>query len=210
MSKLWTRRQALKLTLGAALAARCGGAEQEWDVIVVGAGMSGLSAARWLHQHDYRVLVLEGRERLGGRIWTYPGLGFPVDLGASWIHESTGNPLTALCQKAGVSTIVDQDRWQFLRPDGTALDEEADQQLESMQDALLEGFAQRPGQSILQATQDQLRQAPVRGQKEWLLREFYHGCATDFGALPQDTAVEAQKDGGYAPPSACCPAAICN
>ena len=55
-------------------------------VVVVGAGIAGLSAARFLHQNGYKVTVLEARSRLGGRIHTDRSLRIPVDLGASWIQ----------------------------------------------------------------------------------------------------------------------------
>lgn len=67
------------------------------SVLVIGAGFSGLAAARELQARGHEVVVLEGRERIGGRIWTstqWPDL--PLDLGASWIHGVKGNPLTTL------------------------------------------------------------------------------------------------------------------
>lgn len=70
-------------------------------IIVIGAGMAGLAAARTLTAQGHDVVVLEGRDRIGGRMWTsdkWPGM--PVDLGASWIHGVTGNPLTALAEQA--------------------------------------------------------------------------------------------------------------
>ena len=56
------------------------------DVIIIGAGVSGLAAAQKLLQQGLNVLVLEARDRLGGRIHTDRRLGFPVNLGASWLH----------------------------------------------------------------------------------------------------------------------------
>ncbi len=75
------------------------------DVVVVGAGVSGLAAARALAQGGRRVVVLEARERIGGRTWTDDALGVPVDLGASWIHGVDGNPLWALAPAFGIDTV---------------------------------------------------------------------------------------------------------
>jgi monoamine oxidase len=57
----------------------------EWDCIVVGAGMSGLCCASRLAQKGHRVLVLEARNRIGGRIHTIygPDKG-PIDMGARY------------------------------------------------------------------------------------------------------------------------------
>ena len=71
-------------------------------VLVLGAGMAGLVAARILHDTGFEVQVLEARSRLGGRIWTVSNLGGPVDMGASWIHGMYGNPLTKWCRSLGI------------------------------------------------------------------------------------------------------------
>ncbi|MCV0429268.1 MAG: FAD-dependent oxidoreductase [Roseibium sp.] len=68
-------------------------------VIVIGAGISGLAAAEKLSIHGLRVTLLEGRERIGGRLWTDRSLGAPLDLGASWIHGIRGNPITKLAKR---------------------------------------------------------------------------------------------------------------
>src|SRR5262245_19545081 len=77
-------------------------------VIVVGAGVAGLVAARLLHDSGFDVTVLEARERLGGRVWTDARIGAPVDLGGSWVHGVDGNPLTLWCEKLGVELIENQ------------------------------------------------------------------------------------------------------
>lgn len=77
-----------------------------FDVIVVGAGVSGLAAARTLADQGVDVVVVEGRDRIGGRVHTDRSLGVPLDLGASWIHGVTGNPLTELAATYGMKTIA--------------------------------------------------------------------------------------------------------
>ena len=70
-------------------------------VIVIGAGLSGLAAARALAASGVEVVVLEARERIGGRVWTEDG----IDLGAHWIHGTEGNPITNLARELGVPTL---------------------------------------------------------------------------------------------------------
>jgi monoamine oxidase len=66
-------------------------------VVVVGAGISGLAAANELQARGHEVRVVEARDRIGGRIWTSTKWqDTPLDLGASWIHGVTGNPLSEL------------------------------------------------------------------------------------------------------------------
>lgn len=74
-------------------------------IVVVGAGVAGLAAARRLADAGHGVTVLEARDRLGGRLATDRSLGLPFDTGAAWIHGATGNPLVALAQRAGARTV---------------------------------------------------------------------------------------------------------
>lgn len=56
------------------------------DVIVVGGGFAGITASRELQRAGLRTLVLEARDRLGGRVWTSNFDGAPVEMGGSWVH----------------------------------------------------------------------------------------------------------------------------
>lgn len=76
-------------------------AEAGDTVIVIGAGMAGLGCAGRLRELGITATVLEARDRIGGRTWTERLGGAPADLGASWIHGVTGNPLTDLVRETG-------------------------------------------------------------------------------------------------------------
>lgn len=78
---------------------------REVEVIVIGAGIAGLTAARDLGIDGYDVLVLEARDRIGGRIWTSNELGTPTDLGASWIHGFEDNPIARLARRHGIEIL---------------------------------------------------------------------------------------------------------
>jgi hypothetical protein len=82
------------------------------SVIVIGAGISGLAAAKKLKEKGFEVTVLEAQEKVGGRLKTNRSLGIPFDEGASWIHGINGNPITNLAQQAGMQTFetVDDSR----------------------------------------------------------------------------------------------------
>jgi len=78
--------------------------ERNADVLVIGAGIAGLRAAEVLVANGRRVIVLEARDRLGGRIHTDRSWGVPVELGASWIHGVQNNPIAALAAAKGITT----------------------------------------------------------------------------------------------------------
>lgn len=81
------------------------------NVIVIGAGIAGLAAAKALQEKGIDVIVLEARDRIGGRIHTDRSLGFALDMGASWIHGIDDNPIydLALESNAVLSKPTDYD-----------------------------------------------------------------------------------------------------
>lgn len=75
------------------------------EIAIVGAGYAGLSAARSLVQAGKEVLVLEARERVGGRVYTqHLNDNFYVDLGGQWIGPGQ-DKIYALCREFGIETF---------------------------------------------------------------------------------------------------------
>lgn len=89
-------------------------------VIIIGAGISGLAAAKKLKQEGFLVIVLESQEKPGGRIRTDRSLGLAFDEGASWIHGPNGNPISNLASEAGANTfLTDNDNAEVFDISGT-------------------------------------------------------------------------------------------
>lgn len=107
------RNEFLKLTLSgllafplASFASRTASAKNK-RVIVIGAGMAGAAAAKKLHDAGCEVIVLEARNRVGGRVHTNTDWGVNLELGANWIHQSThpANPLMNYADKLNIKTL---------------------------------------------------------------------------------------------------------
>ena len=74
------------------------------DVVVIGAGLSGLRAATKLHASGVSVMVVEARDRVGGRLLTQEVAGSTLDLGAQWTGP-TQDRIRALCTELGIQTF---------------------------------------------------------------------------------------------------------
>ena len=87
------------------------GMDADTDVVVIGAGVAGLAAARTLRDRGKRCVVLEASARIGGRAWTAApeALGRVwFDMGAFWFHDAENNPLTPIARAAG-DTLLRSD-----------------------------------------------------------------------------------------------------
>jgi monoamine oxidase len=74
------------------------------DIIVVGAGFAGLTAARELVRQGYAVRIVEGRDRAGGRTWLDRRLGLDLEIGGTWVHW-TQPYIWAELKRYGIGTV---------------------------------------------------------------------------------------------------------
>lgn len=81
------------------------------DVAVIGAGAAGLSAARRLARAGVAVVVLEARDRIGGRAHTATHEDMPLDLGCGWLHSADENVLCAIGREAGFTIDETPPPW---------------------------------------------------------------------------------------------------
>ena len=76
------------------------------EVVIIGAGSAGLSAARRLGALGIGFVVLEAKGRIGGRAHTdRDTLGLPFDLGCHWLHSADRNPLTPIAARFGFTAV---------------------------------------------------------------------------------------------------------
>ncbi|GAT72810.1 hypothetical protein MHM582_1287 [Microbacterium sp. HM58-2] len=167
-----------------------------FDTIVIGAGISGATAARMLADAGQRVVVLEARDRVGGRMHTDRSAGFPVDLGASWIHGIDGSPLWDLVQALSIPTLeytvgsfqVGGRPMEHFDGDGRPMDDAAAARWADDVDAvdclLLEEVAiSSPGDTYLDATERALDRSGLEPERIDEIREFFrHRVEEQCGA----------------------------
>ena len=162
------------------------------DVVVLGAGMAGLTAAHSLHRAGLDVIVLEARERVGGRIHT---LADPaphgVEIGAQMIHGSRA-PTWELIREFGIETrpMTGWNRW-FQKRDGSFLPPHSDLE-RRVRERLLEGYRNFRGGDV--TLQDFLDRLGLEGVE----RELASEQAYTWSAEADEVSLEAALQDGAA------------
>jgi monoamine oxidase len=82
------------------------------DIAIVGAGAAGIAAARRLAAASLDVVVLEARDRIGGRAHTIDRDGVGLDMGCGWLHSADENPLSAMAATTGFTLDRTPPPWE--------------------------------------------------------------------------------------------------
>lgn len=217
MNKTFTRRDFLKAALAAAssaFAASCGltplvdrneldetdmtpnASPPVADVLILGAGIAGLAAARKLTEQGRKTLVLEARNRVGGRMWTDSSLGVPLDLGASWIHGVKGNPIAALAKQFGIETVpTDDENGIVFNADGSEMPDREWRRLETLFDSVyrdVEAMRERTDTDmpLQRAFEAAIANRDLSGGDLRRLNYYIHlVTALEYGADPKDLSL---------------------
>lgn len=180
---------------------------EQVDTVIVGAGVAGLTAARLLQDAGRTVVVLEARDRIGGRVHTDRTDGV-VDLGASWIHGVDGSPVAAAAEAFGMRTVeftvgsfqVDSRPIAYHGPDGRPLSAEETRAFAAdvhAVDAVLPDIiaASRPTASYRDVTDEALSRQGWSAERTQRVREYLeHRAEEQYGAWIEDLAAHGLDD----------------
>jgi len=177
---------------------------KEADVLVIGAGISGLAAAATLQAEGYRVIVLEARNRIGGRVWTdrsWPDM--PLDMGASWIQGVDGNPIAEIAADNDIATAeTDYENVWLYTSDGRLLEDVehdgAEKHAKTFYEEALEEADERydADVSIQQALNDKLAQEPLSAAENRMLDYFVNTTMEhEFAADADNLSLFARERG---------------
>ncbi len=113
------------------------------EIVIVGAGMAGLAAASRLQAAGKQVVVVEARDRIGGRVHTDRSWAVPVELGATWVHGVEKNPVMDLVQELQLKTrLTDYENHWLYNTKGKLVKDEDQDELDDQLDDVLEELDQ--------------------------------------------------------------------
>ncbi|XP_053598133.1 lysine-specific histone demethylase 1A [Microplitis demolitor] len=107
-------------------------------VVIIGAGIAGLAAAQQMQQFGIEVVVLEARDRVGGRIATFRKGSYIADLGAMVVTGLGGNPVTTLSKQISMELHKIRQKCPLYESDGQTVPKDKDEMVEREFNRLLE------------------------------------------------------------------------
>jgi monoamine oxidase len=142
-------------------------ANASWDVVIIGAGVSGLAAASELRKSGLSVLILEARDHVGGRAWTRhePDISAPIELGAEFIHGRVPETFELLREVGKAALDTSGAHW-----------------------TLRDGKLVRNTEDLFGAIQAALERSNVLGEPDvsfetWLSHSGEHGLSPEAAAM---------------------------
>tara|TARA_B100000482_G_scaffold191452_1_gene176650 strand:- start:461 stop:1840 length:1380 start_codon:yes stop_codon:yes gene_type:complete len=165
------------------------------SILIVGAGIAGIAAAKYLQDFGFDVTILEGSNRVGGRIYTKEFDNIAIDLGAAWIHgHDPKNPLVKLVDSYGLATFpTDWDQAFFYDPGDGIIDDEDFDRIAEKSNRIIEAIHElqetaRSNESIEQLVGSLLKSLDEpdvvkRGILWWLSSEIETENATNYRNL---------------------------
>ncbi|KAG9479199.1 hypothetical protein GDO78_012724 [Eleutherodactylus coqui] len=113
------------------------------SVIVVGAGSAGLAAARQLHNFGLQVMILEARDRIGGRVWDDKSFkGVTVGKGAQIVNGCINNPIAIMCEQTGIKMRKLREKCDLIQEGGRLTDPNIDKRMDFHFNAILDVVAE--------------------------------------------------------------------
>lgn len=162
-------------------------------ILIIGAGIAGIAAARVLQDAGHEVIVLEGRERMGGRIWTDTSLDYPIDLGPSYIEQTRSNPLADFAAKTKLSIQkVDYNDYYLFDQEGQLLDDAHRESHAALTEKLLKKIQKALGKVEEEETFQNVVDAVLRNEKmdvaawqtlQWRLAQLEIAAGIEFKHL---------------------------
>jgi monoamine oxidase len=169
----------------------------EFDVVVIGAGAAGLAALRVLDRAGLRVMVLEARDRVGGRIYTIhdPLSSLPLELGAEFVH---GRPAEVwdVVRDAGLSVYEGTDASRYMNEGAVERDADSWDLVGSVLNEMREA-----AKAADQSFEDFLASRPYDDETRTAARGYVEGFNAasareiSIQALAQETAAADEIDG---------------
>ncbi|KAM5158411.1 lysine-specific histone demethylase 2 [Mantella aurantiaca] len=113
------------------------------SVIVIGAGPAGLAAARELHNFGIKVMILEARDRIGGRVWDDKSFkGVTVGKGAQIVNGCINNPIALMCEQLGITMHKLREKCDLVQEGGRLTDPSIDKRMDFHFNAILDVVAE--------------------------------------------------------------------